>query len=397
MFRVAKRLFSSKPYGAARLTPEVVKVIKATAPVVAPHANTITSVFYPKMISNNPEVLEFFNKTNQAGGRQASTLANAIVAYALNIDNLGALGPAVELMVHKHCALNVQPEHYPIVYKNLMEAVVEVLGDAVTPEVGHAWSESVLALAEILIDAEKDMYQKAANKEGGWFGWKEFTLIKRADLTSSIAEFAFQPSDGMLSNYAFLPGQYMTVKLPSHDGSLLAPRHYTITSSPGDDFLQCTVKNLQDGEVSGMMHTLKEGDKVNLGPPFGVFTMDESKPAVLISAGIGITPMKAFAEQAEKGKGTFLAVHVDESKECHVYKNIADKAYKSVNIYGHNYDAIMEEFADAVKVTKGKDCAHYICGPPTFMAATYRSLIKEVGVPSENVHYEVFGPQIELN
>ena len=153
------------------MNQSTIDIVKATAPLVAEHAEEITRVFYETMFRNNPEASQFFNVANQSAGRQSKALANAIIAYALNIDNLGALGDAVELIASKHCGLQVLPEHYPIVHDNLLIAVAEVLKPAVTPEIGAAWSEAVNFLAKLLIDNEEGRYEAAAARSGGWRGW----------------------------------------------------------------------------------------------------------------------------------------------------------------------------------------------------------------------------------
>ncbi len=175
-------------------TPSYVQIVKDTAHVVAPKAAEITAVFYPKMLSNNPEVLKYFNKTNQRSGRQPTALANAVVAYAQNIDNLGALGDAVKLMAHKHCALGVQPEDYGIVHKNLMEAVAEVLH--VDGDIAGGWSEAVLALAGILIDTEKALYAAAEKRRGGWRGKRAFTVDEVVREAKNVVSVYFKPTDG---------------------------------------------------------------------------------------------------------------------------------------------------------------------------------------------------------
>ncbi len=143
------------------LSQSAINVVKATAPVVAEHALQITSAFYRTMFTNNPEVQAFFNKAHQRGSRQPRALADSVVQYAVNIENLGALGPLVSKIAHRHCALSVKPEHYGIVHSNLMLAIGEVLGSAVTPEIGKGWSDAVLALAGICIDAEEAIYKQA--------------------------------------------------------------------------------------------------------------------------------------------------------------------------------------------------------------------------------------------
>ena len=90
----------------------------------------------------------------------------------------------------------------------------------------------------------------------------------------------------------FTPGQFLTLHLREEGAT---PRHYTVTSKKGDPFLQCCVKYTQDGLVSDALHAMPEGDVVGLAAPFGTFAIKEkSAVLVLISAGIGVTPMKSF-------------------------------------------------------------------------------------------------------
>lgn len=96
------------------------------------------------MLGAHPELFAFFNKSNQARGIQPRTLANAVVAYASNIENLGVLtgfhGCPVDIMAHTHCGLQVVPDQYPIVHSNLMGAIGKVCVD---------WGVEVPPLREI--------------------------------------------------------------------------------------------------------------------------------------------------------------------------------------------------------------------------------------------------------
>lgn len=70
-------------------------IVKSTAPVLAEHGTTITSVFYSRLFEAHPELLHIFNHANQAKGRQQTALANTVYAAAVHIDNLEAIIPAV--------------------------------------------------------------------------------------------------------------------------------------------------------------------------------------------------------------------------------------------------------------------------------------------------------------
>ena len=102
--------------------------IAATLPAVGAHVNQITEVFYPLLFQRYPEVKAYFNEAHQVQGTQPQALANAVVAYASNLERLEKLGDAVSLIVQKHVSLNIQPEHYPLVGECLLAAIKEVLG-----------------------------------------------------------------------------------------------------------------------------------------------------------------------------------------------------------------------------------------------------------------------------
>lgn len=96
---------------ARELTEATKAVVRATAPALAAHGTDITAAMYVLLFKND-EVRNFFNQSNQGeGGRQTKALANAILAYAQNIDNLGVLGSAVERIAQKHVGLHIQPQH----------------------------------------------------------------------------------------------------------------------------------------------------------------------------------------------------------------------------------------------------------------------------------------------
>ena len=79
------------------------------------------------MFEHNPEVKQFFNMSHQENFKQPEALAAAILAYARNIDNLGALGQAIEVIAQKHASFQIKPEHYPIVGSNLIASLKELL------------------------------------------------------------------------------------------------------------------------------------------------------------------------------------------------------------------------------------------------------------------------------
>lgn len=141
------------------MNEETKAIIKATAPVLKEHGEAITKEMYRIMFTKHPEVEKLFE--NQTPD-QHKKLANAVYAYAANIDQLDKLGKGIETMVNAHVKTNVQPEHYPIVGASLLEAIKNVLGDAATDEIINAWAEAYQFLADVLIEREAEAYATKA-------------------------------------------------------------------------------------------------------------------------------------------------------------------------------------------------------------------------------------------
>ena len=140
------------------LDQKTIDIIKSTVPVLKEHGLEITTTFYKRMFENNPEIKAMFNMDKQVSKEQPKALAMAILSAAQNIDNLEAILPAVKKMGKAHVNANVRPEHYPIIGKNLLAAIKEVLGDIATDEVLDAWSKAYEVISKVFIQIEKDMY-----------------------------------------------------------------------------------------------------------------------------------------------------------------------------------------------------------------------------------------------
>ncbi|MDP2436918.1 MAG: FAD-binding oxidoreductase [archaeon] len=398
----------------AALSESTIAIIKATAPAVAPRALDITKTFYPIMFRNNPEVLQFFNKTNQAGGSQPEALANAVVAYASNIDKLENLATAVEIIVHKHCGLEVLPEHYAIVEKNLLLAIGEVLGPILTPEIVTAWTEAVHALSVILIAREEQLYAAAAARAGGFRSWRDFVIVEKSTIADRTTFLKFKPADGSNQQFDFVPGQFLTIQCDVGE-SYPAKRHYTVVSAPGEDHLAIAVRSVParnagvpPGLVSNTIaQRFQVGDIVKLMPPFGAFrAMAEElaaggKQVLAVSAGIGITPIQSFLREFRRaGCAKVVAVHQDHAPTSHPFAESASLADQSFV----RYSTAVTEFAPSGRLDQADfqrvfekaglvpaQTVAFCCGPPSFMLDCSRYL-KEIGVSA--FHAEFFGPQL---
>lgn len=186
----------------AGLRQEQIALIKATVPVLVEHGNAITTVFYKNMLAAHPDLNDVFNVPNQLNGHQPRALAGALYAYAANIDNLGALGPAVELICNKHASLYIKPKDYKTVGKYLLEAMAEVLGEALTPDIHDAWAAAYWQLADLMIGRESQIYQKSQ----GWTDWRDFQISEKVHESDEISSFYLAPVDGKEAPARFSAG-----------------------------------------------------------------------------------------------------------------------------------------------------------------------------------------------
>src|SRR5262245_66059204 len=101
-----------------------------------------------------------FNRSHQADASQQQALAGSVAAFATALVNTPDQLPEnlLSRIAHKHASLGIQPEQYQIVHDNLMAAIAEVLGDAVTPAIAAAWDEVYWLMAYTLIHVERGLY-----------------------------------------------------------------------------------------------------------------------------------------------------------------------------------------------------------------------------------------------
>ncbi|MBB6444231.1 NO-inducible flavohemoprotein [Bacillus benzoevorans] len=396
------------------LKQTTIDIIKSTVPVLEQHGKDITTRFYQLLFGSHPELKNVFNQSNQRQGRQQTALANAVYAAAANIDNLGAIIPVVKQIGQKHRALGIKAEHYPIVGENLLKAIKDVLGDAATDEIINAWAEAYGVIADAFIGIEGEMYKDAKEQPGGWDDFRNFIVDKKVQESDVITSFYLKPEDGQ-AIASYLPGQYLTVKVKPEDSEYTHLRHYSLSDAPGKDYYRISVKREELGVVSSYLHdTVQAGDILQVSAPAGDFTLQsDDKPVVLLSGGVGLTPMLSMlntiaASQPERAV-TFIhgalnsSVHALKeevarlaSENSNVKSFVAYSEPTEEDIAANGFDK--EGFIDLPwlqSILPDNQAEFYFCGPVPFMKAIYRSL-KEWGVPAENIHFEFFGPAGQL-
>jgi len=377
------------------------------------HGAGITAAFYDTMFAAHPELLDVFNRGNQANGDQRQALAAAVVAFAAHLIDGGEPGrpdPVIGRIAHKHASLGIRPEQYEIVGRYLLDAVDSVLGDAITAQVHAAWDEVYWLFAGALVAAEGRLYERSGVDMA--HPWRPWRVAGHAPAGEDVVTVELVPADdGPIP--AFLPGQYVTVEVGLPGGTRQA-RQYSLSRGPGRPSLQIAVRRERgdvpapDGVVSRHLHdVLRVGDVLSVSHPFGDVTLDESdNPLALISAGVGITPMAAIIDHLGRSRPgrPVVTAHVDHRSATHPLRNQVSEAvqllrhHQGLTWYGEVTDCerragVRQGRIDIDALPLAKDAAIYVCGPLPFLSATVDGLLGR-GVATERIHYEVFGPDL---
>ena len=404
---------------ATALSDKTIDLVKATVPALETHGLAITRRMYERMFQN-PDIRDLFNQSHHGEtGSQPKALAAAVVAYARNIDNLGALASRVERIAQKHVGLNILPEHYPAVAEALLGAIKDVLGDAATDEILAAWGEAYWLLADVLIAREGHLYRELAAAEGGWSGWRDFSVEESRPESEIIRSLVLVPADGG-SVLRHRPGQYLTFALDM-PGAGLVKRNYSISSGPNGRSYRISVKRearpgTPPGLASNWLHDqATPGTRLRVAPPAGDFVLDETSdgPVVLLSGGVGLTPMMSMLEsivQSGSGRPVWY-VHGARDRRAHAMgdharalaahgRNVTVRTYyeapEADDIIGRDYDEAGFISVDwLARNTPVNEATYYVCGPRPFLRA-YIGGLARVGVRLHRIRYEFFGPADEL-
>lgn len=378
------------------LTEQEKDIIKQTVPLLKEKGTEITSIFYPKMFKAHPELLNMFNQTNQKRGMQSSALAQAVMAAAVNIDNLSVIKPVIMPVAYKHCALQVYAEHYPIVGENLLKAIQDVTGLEEHDPVIQAWAKAYGVIADVFIQIEKEIYDQMM-----WIGFKPFKITNIKQESEDIKSFTIETEEYDFSE--FTPGQYITVDVSSDKLPYRAKRHYSIVSGEKNHLtfgVKRDVTTEHEGEVSTILHDeIKEGDMINLAAPVGGFVLENTtEPQLFLGSGIGVTPLVAMYEAASaKGLDTQM-VQVAENEQHLPFKdnfNSIASHYDNAKLYTHLKDKQGYIGTEELQAFLANKPEIYICGGTKFLQSMIEAL-KSLNYDMDRVHYETFIPRLSV-
>ncbi|MDS9468749.1 NO-inducible flavohemoprotein [Paracoccus sp. MBLB3053] len=380
------------------LSENTLSLIETTAPVVAAHIDQIVPFMYRRLLSD-PQIRALFNMSHQQGSSpQHKALAGALVAYASHIRNPAVLGAALERIAQKHVGLQILPEHYPHVATALLGAVSEVLGEAATPEILAAWGEAYWFLADTLIGREEQIYATSEQAPGGWRGWRRFRVVAKTPETAEITSFLLEPEDGS-PVLAHRPGQYLSFRFSPAKGEEFR-RNYSISSAPNGRDYRITVKREPGGRISNWLHdAVAPGHVVEVSAPAGEFFLDPAgkREVVLLSGGVGITPMISMLEGYGGGALRMIHVHAARDASQHAMRARHLHLAHESHVFYEQHDGEADVHAGRItpewlaRIGNPEIADYFICGPTGFMAAMIQGL-RAANVPDDRIHYEHFGP-----
>ncbi len=385
-------------------------LIEATVPVLLANGEAITRHFYGRMFGAHPELKNLFNLGNQATGDQAQALAGAVYAFAAHMDKPAVIGPVLDRIAHKHVSLGITPAQYSIVGRHLLAAIGEVLGSAITADIAAAWDEVYWLMATELVAREARLYQERDWQAGQ--DWPRLEVVARETASTDTVAITLKPT-ASAPLPAFVPGQYLSVAIPVPEAGLTQVRQYSLSDAPSDDAWRITVKRVAAGDstpagvVSNRLHdAIRVGDTLRVGPPAGDFQLrDGDHPVILISAGVGITPMVAMLRHLARTRPERPVIFAYATQDDHRYPHPQEVEASLAALDDGRYHLWLETPAtDDARALAGRmdlgllkglpdDGDFYLCGPLPFMQAQRHWLI-DAGIPRERIHYEVFGPDL---
>ena len=258
----------------------------------------------------------------------------------------------------------------------------------------------------------------SANKQRNtYFSYEVFDVQRESDVISS---FYLRRADGS-ALAVHEPGQFLPIRIALPGEVKPAMRTYTVSDAPNGDHYRLSIKR-EGGNalVSNFFHDhVTAGHRLEAMAPRGKFALDQSsdRPVVLLSAGVGITPMLAMVNaiineglRTRQFRRTYF-IHGAQNGSVHAFgdhiRRLAD-THKSFSAHIRYSDPLASDRLGTTHDSEGRvdmgllrdvlpldDYDFYLCGPQPFMQALYDGLVN-LGVRDERIHYESFGPATVL-
>ncbi|WP_214408459.1 globin domain-containing protein [Sphaerisporangium fuscum] len=253
--------------------------------LVEPVADRVTMHFYAKLFADYPHIREMFPP---AMDTQRDRLFSALTQVVLNLEDGEGLVNYLGQLARDHRKYGVLPEHYPAVGRCLLIAMRANAGELWRSTYDSAWIDAYQFIADVMIKAAE---QDAAYAPPAWTA----VVVGHERRSREIAVITVEPEQP----YAYKAGQYLTLQTPQWPKVW---RPYSIANAPRrDNRLTFHVRAISGGWVSNaLVHHMRVGDTVTLGPPRGTLTLDRARypHLIFIAGGTGLAPLKALIEES---------------------------------------------------------------------------------------------------
>jgi len=238
---------------------------------------------------------------------------------------------------------------------------------------------------------------------------RSLRVTRKQRESRDVSSFVLE-ADDTTALEGFRPGQHLPIEVdvPGSEHSLT--RTYSLSAPPGTGTYRLTIKREEHGLVSRYLHDeLEPGARINVLPPAGEFVLSSgTRPVVLLSAGVGVTPMVSMlgelAQPQETREVWFIhgardGLHFPLANEIHGYAGSSSRIHLirafsrpgKLDVKGRHFDyggRIDGELLASCRPPLDAD--FYLCGPLAFMADV-RSLLAAYGVSADRISSESFG------
>jgi ferredoxin-NADP reductase/MOSC domain-containing protein YiiM/ferredoxin len=281
------------------------------------------------------------------------------------------------------------------------------------PALSEGWQGSFRALLEDKAGSG-NAGLAATSPPPAWPGFRQLIVTAIEPECDSVVSIRLEDPDGETLPAA-QPGQYLTLRIKPDEDKASVLRNYSMSGPPGAGYYRITVKREHDGVASGYLHTrLRVGDRLEIGAPRGTFILDRTQaPVLLISAGIGATPVLAMlnALAAEHSEREIWWLHGARSSRDHSFGAeakalLASLPHVRIHVYysrpgpndleGRDYERTGRLSAPLLAdLGPPRDAEAYLCGPTAFMEEISAALAA-IGLDASCIHTEPFGPAPSL-
>lgn len=277
----------------------------------------------------------------------------------------------------------------------MLEKAVDV------PALSPGWQQS---FAEMLVahDGSAGPGATPVGVEPGWTGFRGLRVVETRRESPNVLSIEFESADGAPLPRS-RPGQYLTLRIP--DAGNPAPlRSYSLSGGTAAGRYRISVKREVHGLVSRWLHqNAEQGTIVEVAAPRGDFYLGEDGgPVVLVSAGIGITPvlamLHALSSQRSEREIHWLHITRDEQSMAfgpEVSKLIASLPGADSRVF-YTSDTGRPDAHTIAALHLPLDAYVYLCGPAGFMT-DIRSALQGAGIDAARIHTELFGALPPIN